>query len=264
MPVRQRAEFIGAVMCAVFFIAAAWVVSQRPWPKFPPFERPVMELFASQDVGMVLNGARRLGADLAFIQLLQYYGSPENASPDHPRGRYRGNTRGHAHETEKEHEGHQHQHMSSMGSEASADETSRRSGAFPQLLEYTLRAGSLDPRFHFIYLFSSGALAFNLNRGEEAMEALSHGARADPNFWRYRLYMGAMAYRKNQEIDKAIASLEEASRDPDCPSMIKNILANIHVKQGNFQRAREIYSDLLNSRDRSYTFFAEQQLRELP
>lgn len=257
MPLGRRGQFVGGCVCAAVLLSGAWLVSKTPFPKFPVFERPSMDVFAAQDMAMVLNGARRLGADLAFIQLMQYYGSPENANPHHPRGWARKSPPLH----HEEHEGHVHLHM---GSEGNADATNRPSRSFPQLLEYTLRAGSLDPRFHFLFLFSSGALAFNLNRGDDAMTALEQGARGDPSFWRYRLYQGAIAFRKNQEIDKAIANLEEAISDPECPSMIKNILGNIYIKQGNYQRAKEIYLDLLNSRDGSYKQFAEQQLRKLP
>jgi len=253
----RRATAMIWMFCAGVFLFAAWFVSQTPFPKFPVFDRPTMEIYAAQDMAMVLNGARRLGADLAFIQLLQYYGSPENANPNHPRGWHR-KTAPIEHD---EHEDHVHIHL---GSERNADATGRYSHSFPQLLEYTMRAGSLDPRFHFLFLFSSGALAFNLNRGDDAMAVLEQGARGDPNFWRYRLYQGAIAFRKNQEIDKAIANLEVAIQDPECPSMIKNILGNIYIKQGNLQRAKEIDLDLLNSRDPSYKYFAEQQLRKLP
>ncbi len=260
MPLSRRGEFVGWSVCAGVLLSGAWLVSQKPSPKFPVFERPSMDIFAAQDMAMVLNGARRLGADLAFIQLMQYYGSPENANPNHPRGWTRRSAPLH-HEDRDEHKSHVHLHL---GSEGSADASNRPSRSFPQFLDYTLRAGSLDPRFHFLFLFSSGALAFNLNRGDDAMAVLEQGVRGDPSFWRYRLYQGAIAFRKNQEMDKAIANLEEALLDPDCPSMIKNILGNIYIKQGNYQRAKEIYLDLLNSRDASYTVFAERQLRKLP
>ena len=259
MPLGRRATFFGWVVCAGVFFVGAWFLSQKSFPEYPVFERPSMEIYAAQDMAMVVNGARRLGADLAFIQLMQYYGSDENANPNHPRGwRRKSKPMHHDHD---EHEGHVHLHL---GSEGNADGTTQPSQAFPQLLEYTLRAGNLDPRFHFLFLFSSGALAFNLNRGEDAMLALEAGIRGDPSFWRYRLYQGAIAFRKNQEIEKAIANLEEAIRDPECPSMVKNILGNIYIKQGNYARAKEIYQNLLNSRDTSYVEFAEQQLRKLP
>lgn len=257
MPLGRRSDFFVWSVCAGILFGGAWIVSQNTYPKFPVFERPSMDIFAAQDMAMVLNGARRLGADLAFIQLMQYYGTSENANPNHPRGWHRKAAPLH-HDDD---EGHVHLHL---GSEGNADATNRPSHSFPQLLEYTLRAGSLDPRFHFLFLFSSGALAFNLNRGDDAMVALEQGIRGDPSFWRYRLYQGAIAYRKNQEINKAIANLEEAILDPECPSMIKNILGNIYIKEGNLQRAKEIFFDLLNSRDSFYTTIAEKQLRKLP
>jgi tetratricopeptide (TPR) repeat protein len=254
VPIRRRVEFYGGILAAVIFLLLAGVVSRGRGVFFPPFERPVMEYFAAQDMGTVLNGARRLGADLAFIQLMQYYGTAENADPNHPRGRRK---KAVAH-PEEEHEGHGHMHL---GSESAPDLTNIPSPAFPQMAEYVLRVGSLDPRFHFAYLFASGALAFNLNRGEEAMAVLNDGIRHDPHFWRYRLYQGAFAYRKDKEVDQAIANLELAIQDPECPSMIKNILANLHIKQGNSQRAFVLYLDLLNSRDKEYSARAEQQLR---
>lgn len=252
-----RAASMGWSVCGGVFLCGAWLVSQTSFPKFPIFERPTMEIYAAQDMAMVLNGARRLGADLAFIQLMQYYGSPENANPNHPRGWHRKA----APLEHDEDEDHVHLHL---GSEGNADASGHVSRSFPHLLDYTMRAGTLDPRFHFLFLFSSGALAFNLNRGNDAMAVIEQGVRGDPSFWRYRLYQGAIAFRKNEEIDKAIANLEVAIQDPECPSMIKNILGNIYIKQGNYRRAKEIYLELLSSRDQSYTAFAEQQLRKLP
>jgi lipopolysaccharide biosynthesis regulator YciM len=74
---------------------------------------------------------------------------------------------------------------------------------------------------------------------------------------------GKLRHRKNQEMDKAISRLEEAVLDPECPSMVKNILANIYRKQGNLKRVAEIYLDMANSRDKSYASFAVDRLKEL-
>ncbi|MBK8576018.1 MAG: hypothetical protein IPN90_10210 [Elusimicrobia bacterium] len=197
MPLSRRSDFWGWVLGSLFLLLGAWFISRKPYPQFPPFERPLMELYAAQDMGMVLNGARRLGADLALIQLMQYYGSAENANPHHPRGRRR-KTVEKPHD-EDGHEEHVHLHL---GSEGTADATNRPFQSFPQLLEYTLRGGSLDPHFHFLFLFGSGALAFNLNRGDEAMTALEFGLRGDPSFWRYRMYQGGIAYRKIRKSKK--------------------------------------------------------------
>ncbi|HNC75280.1 MAG TPA: hypothetical protein PK362_10415, partial [Elusimicrobiota bacterium] len=57
---------------------------------------------------------------------------------------------------------------------------------------------------------------------------------------------------------------EESIKDPDCPTMLKNILANMYRKQGNDRRAAEIFLDILdNARDRSYADLALQKLQEI-
>ncbi len=214
-----------------------------------------METFAAQDMAAVLNGSRRLGADLAFIQLLLYYGSMENARRGAP------SPAPLPHEDPENHGKHGHVHM---GEEAQADVENRRLGDFPHLKDYTLRVGDLDPYFHYAYLFGAGALGFNLNRVDQALDVLRDGAGGDPHFWRYRLYAGALAYRKAEDVQKVIPLLEEAIKDPECPSMLKNILANIHRREGNVKRAAEIFIELAtSSRDNEYRDLALQKLREI-
>ncbi|MBK8869585.1 MAG: hypothetical protein IPN19_00685 [Elusimicrobia bacterium] len=264
-------HFWGGLMVAgVLWGTAVWVSSEAARPGMPPYTKSAMPTFAVQDAAMVLNGARRFGADLAFIQLMQYYGSPEHSDPQvsYPlrkkTHRYSRSDHHKDREDSQSHneEGHESGHLH-LGSEGTADATDQPSAGFPLLGDFALRAGTLDPRFHFAYLFASGALAFNLNRGDDAVQVLEHGIRGDPTYWRYRMYLGAISYRKNQETEKVVATLEEAMKDPDCPSMIKNILAHIHIKKGNLKRAAEIYVDLLESRDPSYSTHAENQLVKL-
>lgn len=292
-------HFWGGLVTAGVLWGGAVVVSQvKKNAAMPPFTSVVMPGFAVQDTAMALNGARRFGADLAFIQMMQYYGSAEYSNPTisfprrkTPRTRhsdtgFSGIHFGHRHSDSATHEddmefqsgkenqdshfeeGHEgaHEHAHShlhLGSEGTADATNQPSPGFPLLVDFAIRAGTLDPRFHFAYLFASGALAFNLNRGEDAVRVLEHGIRGDPSFWRYRMYLGAISYRKNQETEKVIETLEQAIVDPDCPSMIKNILAHIYIKNGNLKRAAEIYVNLLDSRDPSYSIHAENQLIKL-
>ena len=73
-----------------------------------------------------------------------------------------------------------------------------------------------------------------------------------------------MAYRQSDELAKVIPWLEESIKDPECPTMLKNILANMYRKTGNDRRAAEIFLDILdNARDRSYADLALQKLREI-
>lgn len=240
----DRAPVLSLGLAAALFAAAAGMsgaLFRSPWP---PFEKPVLEDYAMTDVGFVLNGLRRFGADLAFIQMLQYYASEDEAHEHRP--------------------GERAKHFD-MGREGQADlHPEVRLPFFPALREHILRIGALDPYFHYAYLFGAGALAFNLNRADEALDVLRAGAQADPTFWRYRLTAGAIAYRRSAETEKVVALLEEAVLDPDCPTLLQNILANIHLKQGNVRRAAEIYAHIVRtSRDEGYVQHARRKLQEL-
>lgn len=233
-------------------VAVALLVAANGAPTgrggFPPFDHPVLDEFVLQDTAFVLSGARRLGADLAFIQLLLYYGGAD-LREKHDR---------HAGEDPAEHAGHIH-----LGREGDAVGSTKMVD-FPDLMAFGLRVGSLDPYFHYAVLFTGSALGFNLNRVDEAIEVLHRASLRDPGFPRYSLYLGALAYRQSDEINKVIPWLEESIKDPDCPTMLKNILANMYRKQGNDRRAAEIFLDILdNARDRSYADLALQKLQEI-
>jgi tetratricopeptide (TPR) repeat protein len=233
---------------AVALLAAAQGLAARRAALLPLFGRPVLEDYALSDVGAVSFGLRRMGADLAFIQLLQYYASTEWIGP---------------------HEGHEpeagEEAAPGQVNEGSADLHPRlRLVNFSKLREHILRIGALDPYFHYAFLFGAGALAFNLNRPDEAFEVLRTGAAADPEFWRYRLYAGAIAFRESAQIEKVIPLLEEAARDPDCPTMLMNILANIYRKIGAYDRAADVFQRIIaNSRDEGYVSLARQKLKAL-
>ncbi|HRY30003.1 MAG TPA: hypothetical protein P5079_08220 [Elusimicrobiota bacterium] len=233
--------FVVWIGSALLLLGAAQGLALRAPRAWPPFDRPVLEKYALSDMTGVLLGLRRAAADLAFIQMLQYYAG------------------GHEEEHGEE-DGHVH-----VGGEGSADlHPEIRLTVFPSLREYVLRIASLDPYFHYAYLFGAGALAFNLNRSDEAFDVLRRGLERDPAFWQFRLYVGAIAYRQSAQIEKVISLLEEALRYPDCPTMLQNILANIHVKIGNYQRAAEIYLLMARtSRDQSYAEQAQKKLLEL-
>jgi hypothetical protein len=206
-----------------------------------------MEEFALLDMAAVLLGLRRLGADLGLIQLMQYYATPtpELADPHAP------------HEEREEHPPH-------IGAESMADRDPRiRLGNHPRLVDYTLRSAALDPRFAFIYEYGGCALGFNLNRADEALHVFHVGVDRNPAHTRLLLYAGAIAFRKNLEVEKTIAFLEESRKSPECPSMVKNILGNIYLRRRAYARARRVFEDLALSRDREYADLALRRLEEL-
>jgi len=209
-----------------------------------------MEEHALTDAAGALFGLRRFGADLGLIQMLQYYATPAGAGPSRARD---GD------------DPHDHQMPSMSSGEGKADQNTHvRIGAYGEMSSYALRVLSLDPYFHYAILFGAGALAFNLNRDDEATALLTKAAAIDPTFWQYRLYAGAIAFRRNNEIDKIIPLLEEALKYPDCPSMIHNILGNIYVKLGDIPRAVAVYTHLAEtSRDPAYRHTAQEKLERL-
>lgn len=196
---------------ALFLVSA---VLPRVWtgPSLPPLPSLPVAGYAVQDESAVLAGVRRFGGDLAFIQLLQYYGSGDKVEPGHEEE--------HAHG-----DGEDHTHASWL----------------PHFFPLSLRVIALSPYFHEATLFSAGSLGFVLDRPEEALELLRRGSEADPTFWRYRIYAGAVAYRRDEDSERTVRSLEEALKYPDCPGLLQNILANLHKKQGRYRRAAEIY-----------------------
>lgn len=253
---RRSGLWIGGLVASIFWVLSTLVAGGRS-PGLPPYGAPSLARYALQDTTFVALGMRRLGADLALIQLLQYYGTPSNEDPRHPldpprwrRAAPPALPAGHSAEDGHDH----HAHFASHDS----------AGAFPYLNLYGLRAGQLDPFFHYIYLFTGGALAFNLGREAQALDVLAEGTRNDPTFWRYRLYIGAIGFSKAQDVRRAIPLLEEAMKYADCPTLLKNILGNIYKQGKDYRNAARIFLNILEtSRDPGYSETARRKLQEM-
>jgi len=174
-----------------------------------------------------LLGLRRVSSDLAWIRLLQYYGTLEG---------------------EEEHVHHLH-HC--------------ERGEYEELLPMCQEVIRLDPYFHYAYLFGGGTLAFNHQRYDEAIELLQQGIKNNPKFWRFRLYIAAIVYTKTKEYDKVVPLLEEAIKYRDCPEVVKIFLANIYKAKGEFVKAITIWEHILaTSRDEWARAAAENHLKE--
>jgi len=133
------------------------------------------------------------------------------------------------------------------------------------LKDLTLRVVRIDPYFYEAYLFSSGILAWfkNINRPDEAIEILQEGIKNNPRYWPFRLYLAAIVYKKAEEYGKMAFSLEEAIRYPDCPQLIKAILANYYKEQKEYAKAITVWESVLASDDSGYQNRAEEQISML-
>lgn len=168
-----------------------------------------------QDVIGLISGYRRLAANIAWMQLLIYYGSPE-------------------------YDGHEH----TVGEPCPH---CLHEGVYPELLRMVQRVIRLDPFFHNAYIYGAASLAWNQNRPSEALVLLKEGIENNPDYFAFYLHQSAIIYKMLERYSDMIIYLEKAIKLPDCPTLVKIILANIYEKAGNYKRAIEIWYDILST-----------------
>lgn len=191
------------------------------------YERPLGSEGGFRDFAGLLLGLHRLIADIGWVSVLQYYGTHEEEETDqpHPFG----------------------------------------GGKYPALKKLVLRVVRLDPSLHYATLYGAGALGWNLNRPQEAMELLEEAIKYNPTYWRFRLYVGAIIYKQKGEFGNMIRLLEDAIQYPDCPTLVKSVLAGIYKERKNYRRALEIWIEILENpqTDSWYQMQAKKQMKEL-
>lgn len=192
------------------------------WPHVP-LNQLTFNQHIAQDLGALFVGSHRLAADLAYIQFLQYYGTPENE------------------DGEEGHDGHHHSHDDSEIHDFT------REGQYSRLEEFGTRILRLDPYFHEPILEVAGSLAFNQKRIGSSLDLLREAVNRDPHFHRYRLYAAAILYKNEGQDLKLIDSLIEAIRYPDCPPVLENVLGNLLKKYKRFGEAKMVYQHTIDT-----------------
>ena len=171
---------------------------------------------------------RRWTADAAWIALLQYYG----------------------------------RHETSPGKEEHED---FGAGHYPLLQNFAQLIVRLDPQFEQAYIYGGSVLVWNLNRPQEGMEIFQAGARGHPKSWRLRLLIGAVIYKQEGQFESMLGLLEQALNYPDCPLILKTVLANIYKVRGQSDRAREIWQSILQQKNLPVSLRrrAEEQIQQV-
>lgn len=189
-------------------------------------ERPIGSEGGFRDLSGIFLGMRRMTADIAWIAVLQYYGSYDMI-----------------------HQG----------------PNSDSKVLHPALKVLVQRVIRLDPYFHFAHLYGAGSLAFNLDRYDEALEILEEGIKYNPTYWKFRLYVAAIVWKQKGQYDNMIPLLEQAITYPDCPAMVKSCLANIYKARKNYARALQIWLGVLEQKNLDETYFhqATAQVEDL-
>lgn len=180
-------------------------------------------------------GMRRLGADLGFVRLLVYYGSYDDARE----------TQEHAHQEA----GGEHNHYDLKG--------------YGEMLPRVLRILALDPYWSYPVLYGAGALAFNLDRPDEALNLLDAALKVRPGDRALLGTVAAVGFQKKGDKAAALDRLMPAVEGPDAPTMLKNMAAFMNERLGRRETAARLYREILASRDSSYIQPAERGLRRL-
>ncbi len=220
IPLVRKSHLAFLIIFVSLVILAQWRIESRfRWP-FPALsELEVSENYAG-DLGALFLGAHRVAADIAYIQLLQYYGMGED---ERKVGRPT--------------------LVTPWGHHISDDEA----GVYPRLKEKAVRLLRLDPYFNAAILEAAGALAFNQVRIDESLELLREAIQRDPSFYRYHLYVAAILYRSKGNDAELIKTLEEAMNYNDCPPLLQNILGNLLKKTGRYEESARVFIHIIQT-----------------
>lgn len=226
------------VVCA---IVAGWtdrrLSAAMPW-RYPAVNELVVTEHYLTDIGALLIGARRLAADIAYIQFLQYYGFSGNAGTgEAAKGRPDG---------DHSHDGHDHgdDHDTDPGPLSQVQRLRQHdmsAGLYIRLQELATRILRLDPYFNAVILEAAGALAFNQKRTDEALHLLREAIIRDPSFYRYHLYVSAILYKEKGDDAGMVGLLMEAIKYPDCPPLLELVLGNLLKSLGRPLDAARVY-----------------------
>ena len=241
---------VAAAAALAFAGPWAFMTSRHPFP--PPDRIREVRQSAVQDALALSLGLRRLAADVWFIRLMQYYGSPE-AEP--VRGKDVGETAV-AVSTNGSFPGKGGRHLEL--------EPDFGSGKYPEFLSLSRHILALDPYFTNAGLYAAGSLAFNLHRPEEAVSFLNGAMVYHPGEWKYVTLLAAVGYSKAKDPAKVARIIAPLLREPDCPVMLRQLAAFLNKKAGNYHAAYLIYKTILETtRDPFYINNARKELAKL-
>jgi len=137
---------------------------------------------------------------------------------------------------------------------------------YAELKPMALRVTRLDPYFTHAYLYSASMLAFfrNISRPQEALDVLVEGMHYNPMFWPLRATAAAIGFSQQAQFDRMARALEDAIQYPECPALVKSILANGYKAQGRKADELRIWKLILsNPHDEQYHDKARREIRTL-
>ncbi len=221
-------------LSSALFLATSFHIGQNYKLFFSPPNH--IKAFKTSTAGdaLALNlGMRRLFADLWFVRLMQYYGTPEDGlSIYKPMTKEQAEVYG--------------------------------AGKYPHFFSMAEHIIQLDPYFKNAVLYSAASLAFNLNQPEPAIRLLNLALEYLPKEWKYLTMLAAIGYSKAENPNKVASSLMPLIKESDCPVMVKQLVAFLNKKAGNYANAYKIYLNIAEtSKDESYVKNAIKELQKM-
>jgi len=192
-------------------------------------DRKLAKVLKYGDLWGIIFGLRRVFSDIAFIQEVIYYGTPEYKHSECHKHKHR-----HIHL-------HFHPHL--------------------KLFSYAKRVLRIDYHFHFATLFSAASLAFVQERPEEAIELLKEAIEYRSDFIQYSLYLGAITLRKEKGERVVVPLLRKLVKKRGAPDELKNYFAILCEKFGYIEDALNTWRMLLSSRNPIYRERAKRHIR---
>jgi hypothetical protein len=257
-----------------FFLAFSFFFSVYLWESYShPFPQAnYITSFKKSLLGDALTlsfGMRRLLADVWFVRLMQYYGTRELS----------------------EHDEHTDEHWAPLAktipsvtpkdgrltkADASGGHSSGfpyhhchhrpdyGSGQYPDFFPMAKHIIDIDPYFKSAVMYSVTSLAFNLQKHESAIALLKIAMMYSKKEWMYPKLLAAIGYSKAKDPQKVAQILTMLVWEPDCPTMVKQLVAFLNKKTKNYKTAYAIYLNILNtSKDPFYLENARKEVEKL-
>lgn len=228
-----------------FFSVYTWKSYSHPFPQanyIASFKRSLLG-----DALTLSFGMRRLLADVWFVRLMQYYGTRELSEHDEDGAKSPWRQRRHTDE-------HHHcQHGADYGY-----------GKYPDFFPMARHIIDIDPYFKSAIMYSVTSLAFNLQKQESAIALLKIAMMYSKKEWMYPRLLAAIGYSKAKDPQKVAQTLTMLVWEPDCPTMVKQLVAFLNKKTKNYRTAYAIYLNILNtSKDPFYLENARKETEKL-
>jgi tetratricopeptide (TPR) repeat protein len=215
---------LSAAAVAAALALGADVPMSRDARAFPSLSELPQTPLGFQDVALASMGFRAAGADLAWVQLLQYAAEGLPEYPDPP--------------------GRGYSHLKDL-----TLRVVRLDPAFHHA--YLYGAGILG--------WFKG-----VDAPDDAVAILEEARRRDPGPKQYDMYIAALAYKKAGDYERMTRMLDDIYDDPQTSPQLRAILANIHKSRGEYEIALRIWEDILgHERDASEHARARLQIPEL-